>query len=111
MRQEKRKRENGEERKENGEERKRIVEGRRKMLIGREKGIKYENYFLFVLLVTLLKPLKFVWGLPKWKFLLGNRALYSSYAFEDTPTNTSQSSTKFTRHIIIRNRLKKNLHV
>ena len=45
--------------------RRKIVEARSKMLIGRGKGIKTSRGPF----VTFLKPLKFVWGLPKWKFV------------------------------------------
>ena len=41
----------------------------------RKEGMGF--FFFFFLLVTFSKPLKFVWGLPNWKFLPGKRAFHA----------------------------------
>ena len=60
----------GKEKRENGEEKK----GNCKRGGGKLKGERYESEqrtfsFSFFFGCHFLKPLKFVWGVPKWKFL------------------------------------------
>ena len=64
---------NGEEKKENckmgGEENLKMQNNKWK-----GKGMKVSRVFFFFFSCHFLKPLKFVWGVPKWKFLQGKKS-------------------------------------
>ena len=62
----KRDKENGE----NGEEKRGNCKRGGGKLKWKGKGMKMSRELFIFWLVTFLKPLKFVWGVPKWRFLL-----------------------------------------